>query len=207
MFFEFFNKTPDYKGQAEENERKRQINIRMGLRGIDKAFSGYNDDWYNTYQNAIVAASLPNLSAQYRATRDPIGFNIANRGLIGSSVGSKAWRDLEMAMQSAKGEVSNAAITAAQQQRQAVESAKDRQINFLYQSVDPAQAISRSTATAATMRTPSVAAASINAFAGLLNQYYMNQVLNNYRSTAPAITPQPTNISSQLPVPAISGGQ
>jgi hypothetical protein len=186
---------PDYAGQAAAQEEARQAKIRQGTTSINQAFSGYTPEFYQQRQQAYVDYAMPQLADQYNTAKNQVGFNLANRSLLGSSAGQSQWSDLSKTMSQAKQNISDSGRAQAQQLEKDVNAAKDTQLSNLYQSADPASAAAGATATAASFSQPSTFQAISNQFSGLLNQYYTSQLINAYRPMSYIATP-PMNSDS-----------
>lgn len=184
--------SPDYGTQAAQAEQRRQVAINQGTAKINQAYQGFTPSFYRQREQAYTDAAMPQLGQQYKQTRDATGFNLANRGLIGSGAAEKGWSDLATAMTNAKNNVADQARQQSQNLETQVEGMKDQQLNYLYQSADPAGAGAQATATAASFSTPSAIPALANQFSALLNQYYTSQLINSYKPVSYIQAPQAT---------------
>lgn len=181
---------PDYAAQATEKEFRRQVANIQGAKKIDNAYAGFTPEFYQKRAKDFEAAQMPQLSEQYNQTRNAMGFNLANRGLMNGSAAEKNWTDLATTMTKAKQNVSDAGIATANDLQNQVQNSKNQQLNYLYQSSDPGGATAQATATAAGFRTPSAIPQLANQFSSLLNQYYTGQLINNYRPVSYVQSPQ-----------------
>lgn len=156
----------------------------------DQTFEGFQQPFFDQRAQDYVNFAMPQLSEQFRQTRDQTRFGLANRGLLGSSAGQTQFSNLARQMEQAKQGIQDTGRGQAQDlQRQILES-KNALISQLYQSADPAQGMQQAIGTAASFRQPGVYAPLANQFSGLINQYYMNQLLNSYRPTSFVSSPQ-----------------
>lgn len=174
----------DYASMAEEQEAARQQKIKTGTESINNAFAGFTPDFYKKRQQAYQDFAMPQLSDQFNQTKNQIGYNLANRGLLGSGAGERQWTELGKTMTNAKQGIVDSGITQAQQLQSQVEATKNQQLATLYQSADPSEAAAGATSAAAGFVTPSVFPAIANQFNGLLNQYYTSQLINAYKPMA-----------------------
>jgi len=190
--------SPDYAGMAQQQEQKRQQAITEGTAAIDKAYSGFTPGFYQQRVKAYEDFALPQLSQQYQANRNQIGFGLANRGLQASGTASKQWTDLGKAMGQAKQNIVDQGIAQSQQLQQQVEGQRNTLLSQLYQSADPASANAAATNTAANFAAPSAFPALGNMFSGLANTYYLSQLMNTYRpgGSSPQIAAAPSYYQS-----------
>lgn len=176
--------TPDYAGQAASQEQQRQNLITKGTKSINKAFSGFDQGFYDQRALAYENYALPQLSQQYNQFKNQIGFNLANRGLFGSSTGSKQFSDLNQQMGIQKQAIADTGRSQAQALQNQVEQQRNTLLNELYQSADPAGAAKAATSTAAGFQVPQAFAPLGNMFSNLANQYYQSALINAYRPTS-----------------------
>ena len=194
--------SPDYAGQAQAAEDRRQAAIRKGTADVNKAFTGFTPQFYNQRRQAYIDYAMPQLSDQYTKTRNQIGFGLENRGLGRSGTAQKQWSDLFRQAGAAKQGIADSATAQAQDLEKQVNLQKQGLINTLYQTADPASASQAAISTAAGFQAPSTFAPLVNQFSGLLNQYYVSQLLNQRQ---PTVTTTGTSGygSSFAPLPAV----
>lgn len=194
--------TPDYAGQAANQEAQRQAAIKKGTAAIDAAYAGFTPDFYNKRAQAYENYALPQLAKQYNDTKAQVGFGLANRGQRGSSVSAKAWSDLFRTEGEAKQGIADTALGQSQALQENVAQSKNNLLNMLYQSADPAGAAAQATSTASSLSVPSTFAPLANQFSGLINQYYLGQVLNPRTTTATSSGGAPAGYGSSFaPLP------
>ena len=176
--------TPAYAGTAEHQEQKRQNLIAQGTQNINQAFSGVDQGFYNQRAQAYQNYALPQLAQQYNQFKNQSGFNLANRGLFGSSTGNKQYSDLSQQAGVAQQAIVDTGTSQAQALQNQVEAQRNTLLNQLYQSADPAGAAQGATAAAAGFQMPQTFTPIGNMFANLANQYYQIQLINAYRTTS-----------------------
>lgn len=202
----FMGGTPDYAGQAQASENARQAQIRKGTKQVNQAFAGFNPQFYNQRRQAYIDYAMPQLSDQFTQTRNQIGFGLANKGLTQSGTSGKQWSDLFRQEGVAKQNIADTATSQSQALQQQVANSQANLINQLYTTADPASAQQSAIQTAAGFQAPSTFAPLVNQFSGLLNQYYISQLLNQKPATS-AAAPDYTSYGSQfapLPQPSSS---
>lgn len=178
---DLFSSSPDYAGQAANQEQQRQQAITQGTANIDKAFAGFNPAFYNQRAQSYINYAMPQLSQQYQTNKNQVGFGLANRGLIGGSSANKQYSDLNIANAQAQQGIVDAGITQAQQLQQQVEQQRNTLLGQLYQGADPGSAGSAATQTAASFSVPNTWQPLANQFQNFANQYYLSQLINAYR--------------------------
>jgi hypothetical protein len=201
---------PDYAGQAREQEQKRQQAITEGTGKVNKAFAGFTPDFYKKRQKAYLDFATPQLASQYNVTSAQTGFGLENKGLAHGSVAQKSWSDLFRQEGLAKQGLVDTAIGQSQQLQKEVAGNKSKLMDQLYASADPAGAAENATATAASLQIPSTFAPIANQFSGLINQYYLSQILNpRTNASTPSVgaggsSPQYGNSFAPVPSPSMS---
>jgi hypothetical protein len=182
--------TPNYAGIAQQQEQNRQNLITQGTQNINKAFSGFDQNFYNQRAQAYQDYAMPQLAQQYDQMKGQVGFNLANRGLYGSSTGNKQYSDLNQQMGVQKQAIADTGRSQAQALQNQVQSQQNALLGQLYQSADPTSAAQAATNTAASFQAPQAFAPLGNMFANLANQYYQSQLINAYRPTSYVSLPQ-----------------
>jgi len=190
--------SPDYAGEAQAAEQKRQQAITSGTKKVNKVFSGFGPQFYNKRRQAYIDYALPQLADQYTQTRNQIGFGLANKGLTSSSTAGKQWSDLFRTAQTARQGVADSANAQANDLKKQIASQRQNLINQLYVTADPASAQQNAIQTAAGFQAPSTFAPLVNQFSGLLNQYYISQLLNQKPATLTADSGQSQSYGSSF---------
>lgn len=191
----------DYAKEAAKAEAERQERIKSGIVDVNSAFAGFAPSFYDDRAKAYVDYALPQLATQYQGTRNKLMQNLASRGLLKSSAGTKQLSAFESRAQGAKQTIAETGRAQASELQKAVEDRRNLIIGQLYQSADPANARQSAISTAASFRQPSVFAPLANTFADLINSYYTNQFLEaSRRSTVPSYADSAVNPS------AVGGG-
>ncbi len=175
-----FGLGPDKKTKRQlVNEQIKQNNL---FTANNQTFEGFQPSFYKEREKAYTDYAMPELASQYRNNRDAILYGLANRGLLGGSVQSRASSDLERTSGKARQSITDSAIAQAQELKRSVEQARQDAIRQLYTASKPSEAISSAISTAGGFRTPSSFAPIGDLFTNLLRQYYTSQVLQNQRS-------------------------
>jgi len=173
----------DYAKEAQKAEDKRQAAIKKGTADVNKQFAGFNQGFYDKRRQAYLDFALPQLADQYRTTHGQVGFGLSDRGIRGSGAAQKQWSDLFKTTESAKQGIADSATAQANDLKKQIAAQQQNLINQLYITSDPAQAKQAAISTAAGFQTPSTFAPLVNQFSGLLNQYYVSQMLKPTTTT------------------------
>lgn len=144
---------------------------------------GFDESFYNNYENSYINNATPQLAKQYQDTWNAIQYGLANRGLSTSSAGGKAKQELDVQMAKNKQSIADQAIKARQELQSNVLSAYMNAVNQLYATGDPSTATQSAIATVSQLQAPSAFATLSNMFSNMANQYSMQQMYsNNYNS-------------------------
>lgn len=139
----------DASAEMERREVSRQHDVDLGKIGIDKAFSGFGDSYYGGYRNDYTGYYNPQLDQQYGRAVDKTTANLAERGILESSVGAQKFADLAKQNADARTNIANEALDASNKLRGQVENAKSSLYSLNEASADPqainAQAIGQAT--------------------------------------------------------------
>ena len=116
---------------ARAAESERQRNIDEGTARVNSAFTGFNDDFYNSRAKDYSDFYLPQLEQQKKDANSKIVYDLARGGNLDSSIGAKTIGDFTQKYIDAKGQVAEGAQGAAQQARGDVEQNRSDLIRLL----------------------------------------------------------------------------
>lgn len=111
---------------ARREEAARQQRIAQGQSGIDSAFGGFNDDFYNKYTTDYTGYYMPQLDDQYSDAVKRLTLQLAQSGNLTGSAGAKQIADLEKYYDTQKTAVTNQANAATQSLRGNIDSRKSQ---------------------------------------------------------------------------------
>lgn len=140
--------------QAQQAEAARQANIRNAQSGIDSAFSGFNDDYFNKYQKSYTDAYNPLVDQQYNDARKATSLALARSGNLSSSYGADELAKLDAADQTQLANVASNATTATNALKSNVQSNKSNLYSLAQTAGDPGTAAAQAPAVASTLDTP-----------------------------------------------------
>ncbi len=144
-------------GQARQEEMQRQARIREGTGKIDKVFGQFDDSFYGDQVKAYEGYALPEVERQFlRAGRDAT-FALADRGQLRSGTRDTMRATLDVEKGRRQREVSDAALSRANELRGNVEDQRSRLVSQVIASGDPSNATQSAIAAAGQFQRPSAA--------------------------------------------------
>lgn len=177
-----------YADTAAKLERQRQQNIKLGTDQINQAYSGFNPEFYQQRIHDYTSYAMPQLAQQYRTNSADIGFGMANRGLLGSSIAQQKGSQLNRAQGQAQRGIVDAGIAQAQGLQNQVEGSRSNALSNLYASADPAGASRQAIAQSASFARPSMFQPLSDMFGSIAQSYYLANLLNRQQPSGAAPT-------------------
>lgn len=141
--------------RARADEAARQGRIQAGTAAIDTAFGGFDNSFYDQRAKDYEAAALPEVNQQFTRTRNSLGYALANRGLLNSSVRDQRTQSLAEELAKQKRIVADSGLSQANDLRASVEDSRNRVYGQLLSSADPVQATQAANRAAAGIVQPS----------------------------------------------------
>jgi hypothetical protein len=161
---------------ARQREQERQQQVREARARVDRIFSGgedspgaFGDDYFNQYQQDYLGYYKPQLEKKRNDAREQLTHQLADRGVLESSVANKRFGDLTERYGERMGELQNKAETAVAQKRSDVEQARTSLYNLAQSSADPSLAASQAQARVSSLKSPPQYSPIGNVFADLIN--------------------------------------
>lgn len=111
---------------ARQEEAKRQARITQGQQGIDTAFAGFNDDFFNNYGTQYTGYYAPQLDDQYKDAVKRLTLQLAQSGNLTGSVGAKQLSDLQKNYDQQKLSINNQSQTAIQNLRSSIDARRSQ---------------------------------------------------------------------------------
>lgn len=143
------------QAELQRREDERQQNILAGRDSIDEAFSQFDDNYFNDYQNTYQSTQLPGLDDQYGKARGKLIAALAGRGTLESTAGANAVADLQKTNDDTRVDIGNRAVDATNQFRGSVDSAKTDLYSLNSQVADPQLVNARAFGSASAIAAPS----------------------------------------------------
>lgn len=158
--------------RARQEEAERQARIKLGTEAIDRTFGTFNDSFYDTIARNVENAQMPQVNQDYARTQGQLGFNLAGRGLLNSSVRDQREASLAEELTKTRRNIADAGLSQANKLRMDVEDARNRSYSQLLQSADPSQATATATRAASELSKPSPVGP-VGSFFGDWTQIYL----------------------------------
>lgn len=162
--------------EIQRLNKERQQLIQQGMLGINHAFAGFDQGFYDRQKAAVLAAQLPQVGRQFLAQRAQLGYGLADRGLTRSSASANLGSSLQQELAQQQRNVVNQAIQATQGLQQNISASKGNIISQLQQSADPTLAAQRSVEAATQFSAPSIVQPLGDLFSNWSNIYLARQV-------------------------------
>ena len=154
-------------GQAKKDEEARQARIKAGTEAINQKFASFDNGFYDKRAQAVFDANLPQLNMEHARTKNTLGYAMASRGLLNSSVRDQRANSLENELEKQRRVVGDLGLSQANDLRAKVEDSRGRIYQQLLQSADPATATAAATRESANLTTPSP----VGAIGGFFNDW------------------------------------
>lgn len=162
-------------------DQERQARVNQGVTDIDKAFSGFDDKFYQGRQNDYIKFAFPQLMRQLAVTQKNATVGMANRGLLGSTASKRLAGNLGYEANIQKQNVADTAIQTSQNLRKEVEGQRGSLIAQLQASADPTTAATQALSSASQFTAPSTFAPLGNAFGQFSNLYLAGQANKEFQ--------------------------
>lgn len=127
---------------ARQEEAKRQARIAIGQSNIDQSFSGFNDDFFNKYQNDYTGYYDPQLNDQYSDAVKRLTLQLAQTGNLTGSTGATQMANLKKYYDTQKLAMTNQALDATNTLRGNIDSRKSALYADNRAAADPGSAAS-----------------------------------------------------------------
>lgn len=127
---------------ARQEEAARQARISQGQQGIDQAFSGFDDPFYQGYQNQYLDYYNPQLNDQYSEAVKRLTLQLAQTGNLTGSTGASQLADLKKYYDTQKMSVTNQALDAVNTLRGNIDAKKSQLYADNRAAADPGSAAS-----------------------------------------------------------------
>ena len=164
---------------ARKAEEERQARIVQGTSAIDSAFSGFNDDFYNNYQNTYTDYYYPQLDDQYNDARKRLTLQLAKTGNLTSSAGINQMGDLQEYYNTQRTGITNQALNAANDLRADVDMRKSQLYADNRSAADPGSATSAAASAAAALQPTAPSSPLANTFADFFSNLGNSTALYN----------------------------
>jgi hypothetical protein len=181
------NSSPPRDNSAEiarQQEAERQSRIQQGQSAIDNAFSNYNDDFYNQYQQDYLGYYKPQLEDQYADARKRLTLQLAKSGNLTSSTGANQFADLSKYYNTQQTGITNQALEAMKRFQGDVDSRKSSLYAENRASADPGNSASLAASAAQALQPSQPTQPLANTFADFFNNLGNSAAIYNQRNGA-----------------------
>lgn len=138
---------------ARQQEAERQARIAEGQAKIDEQFVGFNDDFFNNYQQTHNDYYYPQIDDQYDDARKRLTLQLARTGNLTSSAGANQMGDLQEYYNDQRTNITNQGLNSTNELRSNIDSTKSQLYNDNRSAADPGSAAAAA-ASAASMLQP-----------------------------------------------------
>jgi hypothetical protein len=167
---------------ARAEEAKRQARIAEGQTGIDTAFTGFNDEFYDKYNNDYTGYYAPQLDDQYSDAVKRLTLQLAQSGNLTGSVGATQLSDLQKHYDQQKLAITNQGQSAVQALRSNIDNKKSQLYADNRAAGDPGAA-SAAAASAAQFLQPTAPSSPLaNVFGDFFSNLGNNAAIKNARA-------------------------
>lgn len=141
------------QAKLDEQEAKRQTDIKTGQGSIDTAFSQFDPAYYDKFKGDYTGFYTPQIADQYGVAKDKLAATLAGRGTLDSTVGANKFAQLDKTRADSEADIGNQSVDAANNLKKSVEDTKTNLYTVNQSAADPAgisaQAIGQASAVAA----------------------------------------------------------
>lgn len=164
---------------AAAQEKERQERIAQGQSAIDSAFGGFNDDFFNQYQNDYTSYYYPQLEDQYGDARKRLTLQLAKTGNLTGSAGINQLSELEKYYDQQRTGITNQALGAVNSLRGDIDQRKSTLYSSNRAAADPGSAASQAASAAASLRPAPPSSPLANTFSDFFNNLGNTMALYN----------------------------
>lgn len=175
--------------ETEAREAKRQADIGLGKKSIDKAFGKFDNSYYTGYQNDYTGYYNPQIDSQFQDAQGKLIAALAGRGTLESTVGASAQGKLQTEKNTARTGVANEAVDASNKLRGNVENTKTDLYALNQASADPQAMGARAVGQATSIVAPPPTSPLGQVFASFLQPYMNQQQAYQNRAGSPYSSP------------------
>jgi hypothetical protein len=168
--------------EARAEEGRRTVAIGQGRDNINKAFSGFNDDFYNGVANDYTNSLKPQLTTDYNSAYRQLSLQLATSGNLESSSAARKFGQLYQRQADTLADIQNRALDQASSVRASVDAAKRNLIADNAVAADPSQAAAAAKTAAEGIGAPHTTPALGDVFGDILQGTALASALNNYQT-------------------------
>lgn len=166
---------------ARQEEAARQARIRQGQQGIDQAFAGFDEPFYQKYQDQYSGYYAPQLDDQYGDAVKRLTLQLAQTGNLTGSAGADQLARLKSQYDDQKVGLANQAIQATNTLRGNIDSRKSQLYADNRAAADPSSAASAAASAAQYLQPTAPTSPLADVFGSFFSNLGNIAALNNAR--------------------------
>ena len=170
---------------ARQAEAERQKRIQQGQAGIDSAFAGFDDPFFQKYQNDYTGYYEPQINDQYGDAVKRLTLQLAQTGNLTGSVGAKQLADLKKHYDTQKLGITNQAVNAANELRGNIFNRKTQLYSDNRSSADPGSAASAAASAAQYLQPSAPTSPLANVFSDFFSNIGNNAAIKQQQAYGP----------------------
>lgn len=167
---------------ARQEEAARQARIAAGQSGIDEAFMGFNDDFFNDYGSQYTGYYAPQLDDQYKDAVKRLTLQLAQTGNLTGSVGAQQLADLQKFYDTQKTSIANQSQSAIQALRSNIDSRKSQLYADNRAAADPGSAAAAAASAAQALQPTAPSSPLASVFGDFFNNLGNNAAIKNAKA-------------------------
>lgn len=152
------------------------------LKNPTQTYQGFTPDFYNKAATDYLQFALPQLAQQARTQQSQINFNLANRGLLGSSAQTSLNKALGNEVNLQRIGIANNALARRQQLQKDINQQYTSLVNQLQLSANPSAVAQQALQAASSFAQPSPVQPIGSLFQNFANTYLGSQQYNTYNN-------------------------
>lgn len=152
----------------DQQAAARNSAISEGKGNIDKAFSQFDNGYFQKYRDAYKDRYNPQLDQQYGIARDKLTAALAGRGMEGSTTGANKFAQTSKTYNDAQAEIGDSAANAANGLRSNLDQTKSNLYGLNISAADPAMAAAQAQAAVGSVPNPALGPNLSNIFGAAL---------------------------------------
>lgn len=167
---------------ARDEEAARQGRITEGQTGIDSAFAGFDDPFYQGYTDQYTGYYNPQLDDQYKDAVKRLTLQLAQTGNLTGSVGATQLSDLQKYYDTQKMGITNQAQTATQGLRGSIDQRKSQLYADNRAAADPGSAAAAASSAAVALQPTAPSSPLANVFGDFFGNLGNAAAIKNARA-------------------------
>lgn len=148
------NQAAKTNAQVQAQNLQTQANIKQGQANIDNAFKGFNDNYYQGFENDYNNFYDPQITKQYKDTNATLAAGLVDQGMGASTVGNKKLADLSQQYQTTLVNSANSGVDAANALKKSVSDEESNLSSLNLASDDPNAINTQALASATSLAAP-----------------------------------------------------